>query len=211
MYEVRQFAEDRLDVQHELIEKHPLGLLICNDDDGRLMANPIPFILIRDSGDKGLLKAHLARPNPQWSELRNSKECLVVFQAEEAYVSPNWYPTKRKHGKVVPTWNYVTVHVWGVPTVFDDPEWIRTQIDSLTTQQEQGQSAPWKVDDAPPEYTSAMLKAVVGVEIEISEVQGKWKVSQNRGSADLQGVHDGLSAVGEMPMARQVAKHIREE
>lgn len=209
MHEVRQFAEDRLEVQHDLIEKHPLGLLICNDDEGRLVANPIPFTLIREKGSKGTLKAHLARPNPQWSQLRNSKECLVVFQAEEAYISPNWYPTKRQHGKVVPTWNYVTVHVWGVPTVFDDPNWIRAQVDSLTAQQEEGQSRPWTVDDAPSEFTTAMLKAVVGVEIEISQIQGKWKVSQNRREADLQGVHDGLSAIGETPMARQVAKHIR--
>ena len=211
MYEVKHFAEDRLEVQHSLIEKHPLGLLICNDENGRHVANPIPFILVRGRGDLGTLQAHIARPNPQWSQLQTSKECLVVFQGEEAYISPNWYPAKHEHGKVVPTWNYVTVHVWGLPKVIDDPDWIRSQIDHLTAQQEAEQANPWKVDDAPPEFTESMLKGIVGVEIAINEIQGKWKVSQNRSVADIQGVYAGLSAIGEVSMANQVAQRIGNE
>ena len=209
MYQVKHFAEDRLEVQHTLIEKHPLGLLICNDDKGRLLANPIPFKLIREGGELGTLQAHMARPNPQWSQLKEVQECLVVFQGEEAYISPNWYPTKQEHGKVVPTWNYVTVHTWGVPTVIDDPDWIRSQVDRLTAQQEADQATPWQVDDAPPDFSASMIRGIVGIEIAISEIQGKWKVSQNRPAADVQGVHDGLSSVGETAMAQQVARHIR--
>ncbi len=211
MYEVKHFAEERLEVQHALIQKHPLGLLICNDSNGRFVANPIPFSLVGDSGELGTLKAHLARANPQWLQLQDSKECLVVFQGEEAYVSPNWYPTKHEHGKVVPTWNYVTVHVWGVPAVFDDPDWIRSQIDHLTDQQEADQLVPWKVDDAPSEFTSSMLKGIVGIEVTIEEIQGKWKVSQNRSVADIEGVHAGLTALGKIPMADQVAQYLGNE
>ena len=211
MYEVKHFVEDRLDVQHDLIQSHPLGLLICDDADGRHMANPIPFTLVRKSGLLGTLQAHLARPNPQWLQLQNVEECLVVFQGEQAYISPNWYPTKKEHGKVVPTWNYVTVHVWGKPKVFDDQNWIRTQINALTTQQEANQATPWQVDDAPPQFTAAMLRGVVGVEIEITEIQGKWKVSQNRPTADIQGVRDGLASVGEVSMATQVAERLVRE
>lgn len=208
MYQVKHFAEDRLEIQHALIESHPLGLLICNEDDGRLMANPLPFKLVREDGSLGTLQAHMARPNPQWSQLQKLKECLVVFQGEEAYISPNWYPTKQEHGKVVPTWNYVTVHAWGAPTIIDDPDWIRSQVDRLTAQQEADQTVPWKVDDAPPEFSSSMLRGIIGVEIAINEIQGKWKVSQNRPAVDIQGVHDGLSSIGELPMAREVAQHI---
>ena len=208
MYQVKHFAEDRLEVQHSLIEKHPLGLLICSDDSGRLVANPIPFKLVRERGNLGTLQAHMARPNPQWAQLKGQQECLVVFQGEEAYISPNWYPTKKEHGKVVPTWNYVTVHTWGVPTVVDDPDWIRSQVDRLTAQQEADQTVPWKVDDAPPEYSASMLRGIVGLEIVISEIQGKWKVSQNRPAEDIQGVRDGLAAIGETSMAHQVAHHV---
>jgi len=209
MYQVKHFAEDRLEVQHSLIEKHPLGLLICSDDGGRLVANPIPFKLVRERGNLGALQAHMARPNPQWAQLKKQQECLVVFQGEEAYISPNWYPTKKEHGKVVPTWNYVAVHAWGVPTVVDDPDWIRSQVDRLTAQQEADQAIPWKVDDAPPEYSASMLRGIIGIEVEISEIQGKWKVSQNRPAVDIQGVHDGLVSLGELSMAQQVTDKLR--
>ncbi len=208
MYRVNHFAEDRLDVQHELIEQHPLGLLISHNAQNRLLADPIPFTLIREQGELGILRAHIARPNPQFAQLPDAAECLVVFQGEEAYISPNWYPTKKAEGKVVPTWNYVTVHVWGKPSVIDDPDWVRSQIDHLTKQQEASQPNPWQVDDAPANFTFALIKGIVGIEIAISEIQGKWKVSQNRPATDIAGVHTGLSAAGMSAMADRVAKHI---
>lgn len=208
MYQVKHFREDREDVQHALIEAHPLGLLICNDADGRPTANPVPFILRREAGSLGTLQAHVARPNPQWRELQSVKECLVVFQGEDAYISPNWYPTKKEHGKVVPTWNYVTVHAWGKPSVIHDPQWIRAQIDQLTSQQEAAQSIPWKVDDAPEDFTASMINGIVGIEIAITEIQGKWKVSQNRPNTDIEGVFAGLAAIGKHSMADEVAKHL---
>ncbi len=211
MYEVRHFAEDRLAVQHELIEAHPLGLMICNDADGRLAANQIPFMLLPELGEFGTLRAHVARANPQWTELQSVQECLVVFQGEEAYVSPNWYPSKQQHGKVVPTWNYVTVHVWGKPVVIDDPAWIRAQVDQMTEKHEATQSKPWAVDDAPIDFTSSMIKGVVGIEIAISDIKGKWKVSQNRSREDISGVSTGLSASGKDAIADHVAQHIYKE
>ncbi|MEM7218391.1 MAG: FMN-binding negative transcriptional regulator [Pseudomonadota bacterium] len=209
MYEVKSFAEDRLDVQHAMIEKHPLGLLICTDDNRRPLANPLPFVLRAEQGELGTLLAHMARPNPQWRLLTSGSECLVVFQGEEAYVSPGWYPSKREHGKVVPTWNYISVHVWGRPTVRDDPDWLKAQVDTLTDRQEASSANPWRVDDAPAEFTESMLKGIVGLEIAISEIQGKWKVSQNRPAADIRGVQDGLTAIGETAMAAEIARRAR--
>ncbi|MEO0435695.1 MAG: FMN-binding negative transcriptional regulator [Pseudomonadota bacterium] len=208
MYEVKHFIEDRLDVQHDLIEAHPLGLLICNDSTGRLAANSIPFTIRRDLGELGTLRAHIARANPQWSELKKGRECLTIFQGEEAYVSPNWYPTKQKHGKVVPTWNYVTVQVWGTPLVIDDPDWLRAQIDEMTDRQEASQVKPWAVGDAPAEFTSSMIRGIVGIELAIREIKGKWKVSQNRPQEDIKGVVSGLSDAGKDAIANQVAQHV---
>ncbi|MEO0439117.1 MAG: FMN-binding negative transcriptional regulator [Pseudomonadota bacterium] len=208
MYEVKHFVEDRLDVQHDLIEAHPLGLLVCNDGAGRLFANSIPFTIRRDLGKLGTLRAHLARANPQWSELKKGMECLTVFQGEEAYVSPNWYPSKQKHGKVVPTWNYITVQVWAEPVVIEDPEWLRAQIDEITNRHESSQPKPWEVDDAPAEFTSSMIRGIVGVELEIREIKGKWKVSQNRPQEDIQGVFSGLSNAGKAAIADHVAEHL---
>lgn len=204
MYQVKHFAEDRLDVQHALIEAHPLGLIICTAT-GRLSADPIPFILIRDKGELGTLRAHVARPNPLWQHLQENDECLVAFQAEDAYISPNWYPSKQEHGKVVPTWNYITVHAWGRPSVIDQADWLRHQISELTESQEVTQPKPWGMDDAPADFTKAMINGVVGVEIAITEIQGKWKVSQNRPARDIDGVRTGLTDAGALGMADQVA------
>jgi transcriptional regulator len=211
VYEVRHFVEDRLEVQHELIKAHPLGLLICNDADGRLVANQIPFMLFPELGEFGTLRAHIARGNPQWTELQTVHECLVVFQGEDAYVSPNWYPSKQQHGKVVPTWNYVTVHVWGKPVAIDDPVWVKAQVDQLTEKHEATQPKPWAVDDAPADFTSSMIKGIVGIEIAISDIKGKWKVSQNRPRGDILGVSSGLFATDKNAMADYVAQYIDKE
>ncbi|MEM6818143.1 MAG: FMN-binding negative transcriptional regulator [Pseudomonadota bacterium] len=211
MYEIEHFNEDRLAVQQALVEKHPLGLLICNDDNGRSVANPVPFTLDRNSGERGTLKAHLARPNSQWRLLQAAADCLVVFQGAEAYISPNWYPTKKVHGKVVPTWDYMIVQIRGKPVVHQDPDWLRAQIEHLTARHEASQPKPWKVDDAPPRFTKAMLNGIVGIEIPITEIHGKWKLSQNRSVQDVAGVRDGLTEVGELGLAAEVASRIRED
>ncbi len=196
MYQPPHFREDRVEVQHGLMRAHPLGLLITSGPGG-LQANPIPFLVYADASARGTLRAHLARGNPQWRELAAVEQCLVVFQGPQEYVSPSWYPTKRETGKVVPTWNYVTVHAWGRPQVNDDAAWLRRQLDDLTLLKEGVRSAPWKVDDAPAQFIAAQMKGIVGVEIPIDRIEGKWKVSQNRPEADRAGVVAGLRESGE--------------
>ncbi len=195
MYQPPQFREDRLDVQHDLIRAHPLGLLITAGPNG-LMANPIPFLVYADASERGTLRAHLSRANGQWQELGAVEECLVVFQGPQDYVTPSWYATKRETGKVVPTWNYATVHAWGRPRVIEDAEWLRRQIDDLTLSREQVRPEPWQVDDAPAPFVAAQIKGIVGVEIPIDRIEGKWKVSQNRPEADRLGVWEGFREEG---------------
>ena len=175
------------------------------------MANPIPFLVDADAGPFGTLRAHLARANGQWAELaesaRSGGECLVVFQGPQEYVTPSWYATKREHGKVVPTWNYATVHCWGVPRVVDDPDWLRRQLDDLTLLREGPRPAPWAVEDAPEPFVQSQIKGIIGVEIPIARIEGKWKVSQNRPEADRAGVFEGLRAEqGDTEMAALVAE-----
>jgi transcriptional regulator len=193
MYQPAHFREDRLDVQHALVRAHPLGLLISNASDG-LNANPIPFVLDMDRGPNGTLRCHVARANAVWKELQAAADCLVVFQGAEHYVTPSWYASKREHGKVVPTWNYATVHCWGRAVIRDDATWVRDQIEALTRLHEQPRAAPWAVDDAPEPFVAAQMRGIVGIEIEIARIEGKWKVSQNRPEADRAGVHSGLKA-----------------
>jgi len=195
MYQPPLFREDRVDEQHALIRVHPLGLLVSAGPGG-LMANPIPFLVDPDVPPHGMLRCHVARANPQWRELGAIEECLVVFQGPQTYVTPSWYATKRETGKVVPTWNYATVHVWGKPRVVDDETWLRRQIAELTAQQESARAAPWKVDDAPEPFVAAQVKGIIGIEIAIVRSEGKWKVSQNRPEADRAGVIEGLREQG---------------
>lgn len=195
MYQPPHFREDRRDVQHALIAAHPLGLLITAGPGG-LQANPVPFLIDAEASEHGTLRAHLARANPQLGELAAVGECLAVFQGPQHYISPSLYPTKLETGKVVPTWNYITVHAWGAPRVIDDAEWLRRQVDALTRHQEQREAAPWNVSDAPDAFIAMQLRGIVGVEIPIARIEGKWKVSQNRNAADRQGVAAGLRGLG---------------
>lgn len=192
------FREERLDVLHGLITAHPLATLITAGSNG-LMANLIPFTLHVD-GENGILRAHLARGNKQLDALRAGAEALVVFQGPECYVTPSWYPSKAEHGKVVPTWNFAMVQARGNPQVFDDATWVRAQIDELTNNHESKREHPWKVSDAPDDFIAAQLKAIVGFEIPILSIEGKWKVSQNRLPADRQGVIDGLQTEQVCPL-----------
>jgi transcriptional regulator len=195
MYQPPAFREDRLEVQHEFIRAHPLGLLITAGPAG-LIANLFPFLLDSDGSGKGTLRLHIARANPQWRELAAIEQCLVVFQGPQDYVTPSWYATKRETGKVVPTWNYATVHARGRPRIVDDDAWLRRQLEDLTLSREGRRAAPWQVDDAPADFIAAQMRAIVGVEIPILAIEGKWKMSQNRPEADRLGVIAGFREAG---------------
>jgi len=191
MYRPAAFREDRLETLHALIEAHPLGALITDGSDG-LNASLIPFTLAAERGDKGVLRAHLARGNDQIVALREVREALVLFQGAEAYITPAWYVSKAEHGKVVPTWNYVVVQAWGTPRVIDDPAWLRVQIDELTRKNERDRREPWNVSDAPGPFIDAQIKGIIGLEIDVARIEGKWKVSQNRPEKDRDSVVHGL-------------------
>ena len=204
MYIPSHFKETRAEVLHELISTHPLGLLVTMSDAG-LQANPVPFVRDADpAGGPGILRAHVARANPLWRETRSDVESLIVFQGPQAYISPGWYPSKLEHGKAVPTWNYVTVQGRGTLRAIDDAAWVHAFVSRLTTRHEAAQAKPWAVTDAPPDFIDTMTRAIVGIEITLTALTGKWKVSQNRPAADRAGVVSGLRASGEADAASSV-------
>jgi len=204
VYQPPHFREEGRAVLAALVRAHPLGLLVTAGPGG-LMANPVPFLLYAE-GEHGVLRAHLARANLQWRELEAVEDCLVVFQGPEAYVTPSWYATKRETGRVVPTWNYATVQARGRPRAISDAGWLRRQVDDLTAAREGGRPEPWAVSDAPEPFVAAQLRAIVGVEIVLTEVAGKWKMSQNRAAEDRAGVARGLAAEGLAAVAALVAE-----
>lgn len=195
MYQPPLFRETRPEVLHALIRNHPLGLLICNGSEGPV-ANPLPFLIDADVGPNGRLRAHLARANLQWRLLADTPDMpvLVVFQGADSYITPSWYETKRETGKVVPTWNYATVQVRGTARVIDDKDWLAGQIAELTKTHEADRAEPWQVTDAPDAYIAAQIKGIIGLEIDITGIDGKWKVSQNRPVGDRIGVAEGIEA-----------------
>ncbi len=196
MYEPPLHREDDLAKQHDLIRSRPLGLLISCGRHG-LIANAIPFLVDPTASKLGTLRAHMARANGQWRDLAEAPEALVVFQGADHYITPSWYETKRETGKVVPTWNYVMVQARGRARVMDDDAWLARQIEALTKAREASRKKPWAVGDAPADFVAMQRKAIIGVEIEIAEIRGKWKTSQNRNTADRAGVVDGLEALGD--------------
>ena len=199
MYNSSHFEEKRLDVLHTLVRTQPLSTLVTLSSDG-LVANHIPLYLRVDGSPLGTLAGHVARSNPLWRETDMGVQVLVIFQGPQAYISPNWYASKQEHGKVVPTWNYAVVHAKGTLTVHDDPVWIRAQLNDLTGQQEATSPKPWAVDDAPRDYTDKMISALVGIEIPIASLSGKWKVSQNQPAINRASVVQGLEGVGDSAM-----------
>lgn len=203
MYQPPHFREDDLGRQHALMRAHPFGLLVTGGAGG-LQANGIPFVL-DDSAGLGILRGHVARANPQWRECLGGCDALVVFQGEEHYVTPSWYETKRETGKVVPTWNYVMVQARGRARAVEDAAWLHAQIRALTARHEGQRPVPWAVEDAPEDYIASQVKGIVGIEVEIAAIEGKWKVSQNRPQRDREGVVDGLEAEGGEPAARMAA------
>ncbi len=197
MYEPPLHRQDDLAAIFGMIARRPLGLLVSHGAGG-LLANAIPFTRIDDGSTYGQLRAHLARANPQWRDLAKGGEALVVFQGPDAYISPSFYATKRQTGKVVPTWNYLMAQARGVPRVIEDADWLRAQIEQLTHEREASRPSPWAVGDAPEDFVAQQMRAIVGVEIAVSDLRGKWKASQNRNPADRAGVIEGL---GEDAMA----------
>ena len=195
MYRPDHFRVDDLAAMHALMRARPLATLVSSGATG-LYATHMPTVL-KDEGPSGTVEFHLARANPHWKELAECGEALMIFQGPEAYITPNWYPSKTEHQKVVPTWNYAVVHAYGRIVVHDDARWVRGQAGMLTKQQEAAQPAPWKMADAPPAYTAANLGQIVGIEIPIARLVGKVKAGQNRRDADREGAVAGLRETGD--------------
>ncbi len=207
MYLPQHFAESDPAVLQALIKAYPLGAwATCADSE--LTVNHIPFWLDPSRGEHGTLIGHVARANPVWKTFSKDMPSIVIFQGPQAYISPSWMPTKQATGKMVPTWNYAVVHAHGWPQIVEEPDKIGHIVSTLTDIHEAGQAAPWALSDAPADYIEAMLRAIIGIEIPLSKLVGKWKVSQNRSTPDKLGVVAGLNAQGEMPMANLVGRFI---
>jgi transcriptional regulator len=207
LYDPIFHRNEDLPALHALIKERVFGLLVSNGAQG-LVANAVPFLVDPDASRLGTLQAHVARANSQWRDLVDAPDALVVFQGPDHYISPSWYATKRETGKVVPTWNYVMVQARGRAKVIEDDAWLARQIAALTSANEARREKPWAVGDAPPEFIAMQRRAIVGIEIEIVDIRGKWKASQNRSAADRAGVITGLEALGDedaLAMAEIVA------
>ena len=196
MYTPAAFLEVRPEVIARFLVEHPMAQLVAMTADG-LVATPLPMLFEQTDDGLGSLVGHVARANRQWVEAITAVEALAIFTGANAYISPSWYPAKREHGKVVPTWNYETVHVRGHLVVHDDVEWKRALVTRLTVRHESQLAAPWAVGDAPADYIETMLNAIVGVEVQITRILAKRKLSQNRSSEDAAGVIDGLTERGD--------------
>jgi transcriptional regulator len=200
MYVPAHFAETRKEVLQALVAQHPFGTLVTHGKSG-LDANHIPFELAAQEGELGVLRAHVARANPVWQDVANGDEVLVIFHAGNAYISPTWYPSKHELHKQVPTWNYMVVHAHGRITILDDERYVRGVIARLTRTHEASQPKPWKMADAPTDYIDTMVKAIVGVQIEITRLVGKSKLSQNKEVRDIRGAGESLKAQGDTLIA----------
>ncbi len=198
MYLPQHFEETRREELHRVIREHPLGVLVLNGPGG-LDGNHLPFELNPDDGEHGRLLAHVARANPLWREAKDGDEALVIFRAANAYISPNWYPSKHESHRQVPTWNYQAVHVHGKIRIRDDERFVRGVVARLTRVNEAraGSARPWKMTDSPKEYIDQMLSAIVGIEIAITRLVGKWKLGQNREERDRRNAAEELRKRGD--------------
>jgi transcriptional regulator len=195
MYVPAHFGEVRPEVLHQLIADHPLGVLFTHGESG-LDANHLPFELNVSEGALGKLHSHVARDNPVWQDMANGDDVLVVFRAGDAYISPQWYPSKHEFHKQVPTWNYMVAHVHGRVTIRDDERYVRGMVGRLTRTHEASQPVPWKMSDGDKDYIDMRLKAIVGIEIEVTRLVGKFKLSQNREVRDIENAGKTLIAQG---------------
>jgi transcriptional regulator len=195
MYIPKQFDEPRVEVLHQLIRSRPFATLVTLSSSG-LNANHIPLHLTEQHGSFGTLRGHVARANPMWNDIAKDVEALAIFHGPSTYVTPSWYPTKAETGKVVPTWNYVVVHAYGTLRVVDDAAWLRAHLEALTAHNEAAFAEPWRLADAPSDFIEKMMGGVVGIEIVITRLSGKWKTSQNQPAENQAGVIQGLRASG---------------
>jgi transcriptional regulator len=195
MYIPKANEEKRIEVLHDLIESHPLASLVTMGQSG-LFASHLPMVLERGTGTHGLLKGHLSRANKQWRDFLPAVEALAIFSGPEHYITPSWYVEKEETGKVVPTWNYAVVHVYGSLKAIEDPAWLIEHLNALTTVHESTLPAPWQVSDAPADYVKSLLNGIVGLELPIERIEGKWKASQNRSERDRTGIIEGLEELG---------------
>jgi transcriptional regulator len=191
VYQPPAFREDRVEIMHDLMCAQPFATLVTTGSNG-MTADHLPLILLAVGSERGILQGHVARPNPVWSDVDPSVDALAIFHGPHHYVTPSWYPSKAAHGKVVPTWNYAVVHAYGSLRAIEDADWLMAHLKALTARQESGRDTPW---------------VIVGFEIEISRLEGKQKMSQNRDEADRAGVIRGLEEEGS-EMARHVAGKI---
>ena len=190
MYIPRANQEDRIDVLHKLMADQPFASLITVGSSG-LFASHIPMVL-EQNGAMGRLKGHISRANTQWRDYSPTVEALAIFSGPQHYITPSWYLEKQETGKVVPTWNYVVVHAYGYLKVIEDREWLMAHLEKLTGIHEAESPVPWKISDAPADYVASQIKGIVGLEMDIDRLEGKWKVSQNRSAEDRTGVAQGL-------------------
>lgn len=202
MYNPSHFKTDDPASLHDLIQAHPLGCLVTHSDSG-LDANHLPFELLQDEDGVLRLIAHVARANPVWQQIRDDSSVLVIFRAEQAYISPNWYPSKHENHEQVPTWNYRVVHAHGRIGVRDDEKFVRGVVGRLTRRHEarNNAEAPWKMSDAPPDYLQRMLGAIVGLEITVDRLEAKFKLSQNKQQRDRLGAVQALEQLGQLDLA----------
>jgi transcriptional regulator len=192
MYIPRANQEDRIPVIHKLMQDQPFASLITMGTSG-LFASHIPMMLEPDGTPFGRLKCHISRANQQWKEFSPSIEALAIFSGPQHYITPSWYPEKLETAKVVPTWNYAVVHAYGHLKVIEDSEWLMAHLESLVNIHESSFAVPWKIEDAPADYVASLVKGIVGFEMVIERLEGKWKVSQNRSEQDRVGVAEGLA------------------
>ncbi|UVL89274.1 FMN-binding negative transcriptional regulator [Pseudomonas sichuanensis] len=208
MYNSKPHQEHDLGRLHQHMLQTRLATLVSHGEQG-LLASHLPVLVATDEGEFGTVYAHLARANPQWQDLAQGAEALLVFPGADAYVSPGFYPSKADNPKVGPTWNYTAVHAWGPATVIHEPASLLDIVSRLTDRHEQSRAAPWRVADAPADYLDSMLRAIVGIRLPISRLQGARKLSQNRSAQDIAGVREGLAASAD-PADNQLATHMRD-
>ena len=204
MYVPDHFALTDLGEAYRIIEAHPLGVLVTSTSDG-LDANHLPFEL---NAERSVLTAHVARANPVWQNCGEGIDALVIFRGEESYISPNWYPSKHELHRQVPTWNYQAVHVHGRLVVQDQEKFVRGVVARLTRTHEATEPKPWKMGDSPPDYIDSMLKAIVGLEIRITRLEGKAKLSQNRDNRDRFSAVERLASKGKLELSQAMRKGV---
>ena len=201
MYVPPHFKQERPDALHRIIREHPLGTLVTHGPEG-LDADHVPFEFDAEAGPAGTLSAHVARANTLWQRCPSGTEVMVIFRGAQAYVSPNWYPSKHETHRQVPTWNYEVVHAYGTVTVHDSDRWVRALVARLTRHHEASEPRPWKMGESPPDYIDMMLRNIVGIEIVLTRLVGKSKLSQNREPRDRLNAAETLEGHGQDELAR---------